>query len=158
MSSWNDAAHPRDPRGHFTVAVRHAMQSAHAAPSPTVVWPSANREQRASQVAMAISPSDHRPSRAYLLTPSDWQCIHCVRHANRAAVCEGVHAVLFGYQESPHAVNFSASLIGRDVPMPVTTDEIASLMPKEGRIPMTELRYGIIENAPPDVRCVEESL
>jgi len=69
------------------------------------------------------------------------------------AVCEGVKAGLFGYAEAADApvargsgaeltledVRFSGLLIGEEVPLPVTADEVMKLVPAEGRMPVEEL-------------------
>lgn len=69
------------------------------------------------------------------------------------AVCAGVKAGLFGYTPSPnapvlrgpdadiapHDIRFSGWLIGEDVPLPVTADEITRLMPADGRIAVETL-------------------
>lgn len=69
------------------------------------------------------------------------------------AVCEGVKAGLFGYAEVADApvvrgsgaeltledVRFSGLLIGEEVPLPVTADEVMKLVPAEGRMPVEEL-------------------
>ena len=70
-----------------------------------------------------------------------------------AAICEGIQAGLFGYAEAPDSpvlrgagaeltpdqVRFSGWLIGEQVPLPVTADEIARLVPQEGRLAMQDL-------------------
>jgi hypothetical protein len=70
-----------------------------------------------------------------------------------AAICAGVKAGLFGYAEAAGApvvrgsgaeltqedVRFSGLLIGEEVPLPVTADEVAKLVPIEGRMPVQEL-------------------
>ncbi len=69
-----------------------------------------------------------------------------------AAICAGVKAGLFGYAEAadapvvrgsgaeltPEDVRFSGLLIGEEVPLPVTADEVAKLVPIEGRMPVHE--------------------
>lgn len=69
------------------------------------------------------------------------------------AICEGVKAGLFGYAEAadasvvrggdaeltPEVVRFSGLLIGKEVPLPVTADEVMKLVPAEGRMPVQEL-------------------
>jgi hypothetical protein len=69
------------------------------------------------------------------------------------AICEGVKAGLFGYADVADGpivrggdadlalkdVKFSGLLIGEDVPLPVTADEVAKLVPAEGRIPVQTL-------------------
>ncbi|MDY7075916.1 MAG: DUF499 domain-containing protein [Chloroflexota bacterium] len=70
-----------------------------------------------------------------------------------AAVCEGVRAGLFGYAEAPDGpvlrgseadltpeqVRFSGWLIGEEVPLPVTADEVTRLIPKGGRLAVQDL-------------------
>jgi hypothetical protein len=70
-----------------------------------------------------------------------------------SAVAEGAKAGLFGYAESINApvqrgadaeittsaVSFSAILIGEDVPLPVTSDELAQLLPPAGKISIQDL-------------------
>ncbi len=70
-----------------------------------------------------------------------------------AAVCEGVEAGLFGYADSadapavrgsdakltPDQVRFHGLLIGEEVPLPVTADEVARLVSAEGRTSVQEL-------------------
>ncbi|MFQ5615043.1 MAG: ATP-binding protein [Anaerolineales bacterium] len=69
------------------------------------------------------------------------------------ALVEGVKAGLFGYtptlddpiQRGPDAeltpddVAFSGLLIGEDVPLPITADELARLLPAEGRVTVRDL-------------------
>lgn len=69
------------------------------------------------------------------------------------AITEGVNDGLFGYVAGsdapivrgdsanlkPSQVRFSGTLIGEDVPLPITAQEIAQLIPDEGRIPVKEL-------------------
>jgi len=69
------------------------------------------------------------------------------------AVCAGVKAGLFGYTSSPilpllrgpdseispNDIQFSGWLIGEDVPLPITADEIARLIPANGRIAVETL-------------------
>jgi hypothetical protein len=70
-----------------------------------------------------------------------------------AAVIEGVKSGLFGYAEAlegavlrgPESdltvdeVRFSDWLIGEDVPLPVTTEELRHLLPAEGRVALQDL-------------------
>ncbi|RLC91836.1 MAG: hypothetical protein DRI77_13445, partial [Chloroflexi bacterium] len=70
-----------------------------------------------------------------------------------AAICEGARAGLFGYAETPDGpvlrgaaaeltpdqVRFSGWLIGEEVPLPVTADEVARLTPKDGRLAVQAL-------------------
>ena len=65
-----------------------------------------------------------------------------------SAVADGVKAGLFGYAESSNApiqrgaeaevrpsnITFAGYLIGEDVPLPVTADEIASMVPDDGLV------------------------
>jgi len=69
------------------------------------------------------------------------------------AICKGVKAGLFGYAEAAGApvvrgkvaelvseeVRFSGLLIGEELPLPVTANEVARLVPAEGRVPVPEL-------------------
>jgi len=69
------------------------------------------------------------------------------------AICEGVEAGLFGYADGGVAtilrgsgvglqadlVRFSGLLIGEEVPVPITIDEIANLLPDTGRLSVDEL-------------------
>jgi hypothetical protein len=69
------------------------------------------------------------------------------------AVVEGVKSGLFGYAEAlegavlrgPESdlkadeVRFSGWLIGEDVPLPVTTEELRHLLPAEGRVALQDL-------------------
>jgi hypothetical protein len=69
------------------------------------------------------------------------------------AICEGVKAGLFGYATVADApvvrgsgaeltledVQFSGLLIGEEVPLPVTADEVAEFVPAEGRLSVQEL-------------------
>jgi hypothetical protein len=69
------------------------------------------------------------------------------------AIVEGVKAGLFGYTTSTNAtiqrgagaeltaseVNFSGYLIGEDVPLPVSADEVAVLIPEDGLISVQEI-------------------
>ena len=75
------------------------------------------------------------------------------------AVCAGVKAGLFGYTPSPtqpvlrgvdadlsaNHIQFSGWLIGEDVPLPVTADEIARLIPADGRIAIETLYQNAIK-------------
>ncbi len=70
-----------------------------------------------------------------------------------AAVSTGVRAGLFGYADSadgpvqrgstatltPEQVAFAGWLIGEDVPLPVTLDEVAQLVPAQGRIAVQDV-------------------
>jgi hypothetical protein len=81
------------------------------------------------------------------------------KEAFLVAVCEGVEAGLFGYAEtadgtvvrgadadlSPEDVRFSGWLIGEDVPLPVTAEEVARLVPGEGKVPVQELYQQALE-------------
>lgn len=76
-----------------------------------------------------------------------------------SAVAEGAKAGLFGYAESinapvrrgadaeitPSNVSFSAILIGEDVPLPVTADELAQLVPSAGKISIQDLYNQALE-------------
>ncbi len=69
------------------------------------------------------------------------------------AVAEGVQEGLFGYAENlnapvqrgrdanvtPGQVRFSASLIGEDTPLPITANELAQIVPSEGRMSTADL-------------------
>ncbi len=67
------------------------------------------------------------------------------------AVCAGVKAGLFGYADTLEGavvrggelaveqVRFAGYLIGEEVPLPVTADEIARLVPAQGRLAVGEL-------------------
>jgi hypothetical protein len=70
-----------------------------------------------------------------------------------AAVCDGVATGLFGYSDmadgrivrgpavtlDPDDVRFAGLLVGEDVPLPVTTAELAALVPADGRLPVQDL-------------------
>ena len=87
------------------------------------------------------------------------------------AICEGVRVGLFGYAEAadaplvrgpdaeltPEVVRFSGLLIGEEMPIPVTADEVARLIPPEGRIPVQEL-YQKATSAYGTERVSEQSL
>jgi hypothetical protein len=97
-----------------------------------------------------------------------------------AAICAGVKAGAFGYATSagstvqrgptatltPEEVAFSGWLIGEDVPLPVTLQELMAFLPSEGRVAVQDVyqraleAYGA-ERVPQRVldllgRCVEE--
>ncbi|MBN1954210.1 MAG: DUF499 domain-containing protein, partial [Anaerolineae bacterium] len=67
------------------------------------------------------------------------------------AVCAGVKAGLFGYADAldgpvvrgaelaPEQVRFAGYLIGEDVPLPVTVEEVALLVPVQGRRAVADL-------------------
>ncbi|MBN1889079.1 MAG: ATP-binding protein [Thermoflexales bacterium] len=69
------------------------------------------------------------------------------------AICEGARAGLFGYADStdapvvrgkavdlaPDQVRFAGVLVGEQVPLPITADEVARLIPAQGRISVEEL-------------------
>jgi hypothetical protein len=75
------------------------------------------------------------------------------------AICNAVKQGLFGYGASSSAtvllgseadisqsdIHFSGWLIGEDVPLPVTTDEIASLVPVEGRVSVQTIYQQAVE-------------
>jgi len=75
------------------------------------------------------------------------------------AICEGIEAGLFGYAEtvdgkvvhgvdadlSPDDIRFSGWLIGEEVPLPVTADEVAQLTPSESKVGMDELYQETLE-------------
>jgi hypothetical protein len=85
------------------------------------------------------------------------------KNAFLVAVCEGAHfsdaAGFFGYAEiadgavvrgadadlSPDDVHFSGWLIGEEVPLPVTAEEVARLVPGEGKVPVQELYQQALE-------------
>ena len=70
-----------------------------------------------------------------------------------AAICAGVETGLFGYAEmadspvirgtgaglTPEQVRFSGWLIGEEVPLPITAEEVARLVPQEGRLALREM-------------------
>ncbi len=75
------------------------------------------------------------------------------------AIFEGVQAGLFGYAESVNNpvlsgreaelamenIHFSGLLIGDDVPLPVTPDEVAKLVPTTGRVAVQDLYQRAID-------------
>jgi hypothetical protein len=70
-----------------------------------------------------------------------------------AAICDGVAAGLFGYSDladgtilrgpgtrlAADDVRFAGLLVGEDVPLPITTAELGTLVPQEGRMPVYDL-------------------
>lgn len=76
------------------------------------------------------------------------------RHSFFNAICAGVAESLFGYAESLAApiligsstgltsdkIQFSGLLIREDVPLPITADEVANLVPDTGRIAIQDLQ------------------
>jgi hypothetical protein len=86
------------------------------------------------------------------------------------AVCDGVQAGLFGYAETadspilrgedagltPGQVRFSGLLIGEDVPRPITAEEIARLLPGNGRVSVETLYQQAADQFGPE-RVSEQS-
>lgn len=76
------------------------------------------------------------------------------------AICEGVKAGLFGYADSadgpivrgagadlaPDQVRLAGMLVGEDVPLPITADEIAQIVPVEGRLSVQNLYQQAIDS------------
>ena len=87
------------------------------------------------------------------------------------AVCDGVKAGLFGYTASfstsivrgpeaeiqPSSIQFSGWLIGEDVPLPITAEELARLAPSEGRVSIQSI-YEKAVNLFGHERVTEQSL
>ncbi len=144
-----DAAVEVGPRG---VLIRHscAKGSEAALSQMDVLFPPVTQ----NEVAMVLHGPRQMVSEAFEVARTSPMVTGRVDQAAFfAAVCAGVKAGLFGYAEAadgavvrgagadltPDDVRFSGWLIGEEVPLPVTEEEIVQLVPSQGRLPLEDL-------------------